>query len=380
MDRKATITIARVALAEALNAVGKASAERTTLPILASVLLFNQEFRLKVSATDLEVGLTAWENLESYDGSFQMALPAKTLTDMVNTLTDSNVELQADYVKMQVVLKSGGFKATIKGLDAQEFPPMPEFDGSGDLVGFDLKAFKQDIASVIYCASKDDSRPVLKGVMIDLGYADGFGIIMAATDGFRLVELKRPTDAGKRINRRAVIIPADSFRDFARIAKSGEVELQIIGVNHVIIRAGNIELVSQLIDGNFPDYRQIVPKKFTITSQVDRSELIQACRQASVIARDGNSSVRLCVQPSQIGVVAQAEQTGALETNVTANTVFDGGENLDITFNVNFLREALESMTTKNVFLRINAVNTPMMITPEGDEDYTCVLMPLYVG
>ena len=209
-------------------------------------------------------------------------------------------------------------------------------------------------------------------------------ITMASTDGFRIsvrrVALEEP--ARKPMN---MIIPARALNELARIASDGEKSLSMIipgGRGQVVFRMNSVELVSQLIDGNFPDYKVIIPRSFKSHTILSTDAFLKACRQAEIIARNGNNVVRLSLQPNtdrpgQVDVSAQSEETGSNETVIDATI---DGPGMVVAFNVRYLREVLEVIKTPNVVLESNDHKSPARVLPVGDESFQHVIMPMFLG
>ncbi|HZW03531.1 MAG TPA: DNA polymerase III subunit beta, partial [Anaerolineaceae bacterium] len=251
-----------------------------------------------------------------------------------------------------------------------------------DGIEFKVADFKEMVQQVAFAASTDEARPVLQGVMMNVTDAD---VTLAATDGFRISVRKSPLSAplGRTM---AIIVPARALTELARIATDPEacVTMHIPqGRGQVIFHLKEAELVSQLIDGNFPDYKAIIPRTLKTHTVLSTPAFLNACKQAEIIAREGNNVVRLNIQPQgsdMPGVVeinATSEETGTNEVKVDANI---DGPALLIAFNVRYLREVLDVIKTPSVALETNANNTPALIKPIGEEEFTHVIMPMHLG
>jgi DNA polymerase III subunit beta len=371
------VTVQKEAFADSLAMVGRAVGSHSHLPILANVLLASDEGQLRLSATDLIVGITVWMDA-NMDGSLALTLPARTLTDVVNALSESEVQFSVNG-KPEAALKSGCFKGVVKGNEASEFPSIPVFDVSQGIY-FDASTLKEMIQSVAFAASVDDSRPVLAGVLLML---DEQTLAMAATDGFRLAV--RKTDLPARVGKKQVIVPAAALKELARIlgsTKCARVTLYMPPSGaQVVLRCENVQLVSQLIDGRFPDYQVIVPKSYKTRTVVARTELLKACKQAGIMARAGSNVVRFQLKPGsentgKVIVLAEADETG--ESEIELDATVEGPE-LEIAFNVKFLQDALEAIETKTIVMETSTHKTPAVIHPAGEENYTYVLMPMHI-
>ncbi len=375
------VTVLQENLARGLGIVSRAVSPRSTLPVLANVLLASDEGRMRLSATNLELGITAWIPAKiTEEGS--TTVPARTFSDLVNTLPGDQVELNLDSETQTLHVKSGASNNDVKGIDAQEFPPLtvPDMEGA---IQFNVADFKEMVHQVVFAASSDEARPVLMGVLVTV---TGDQIVMASADGFRL-SVRKATLSAPAAEPIHAIIPARALSELARIAGDGNEMLSMVvpkGRGQVIFRVKDAELVSQLIDGTFPDYEQIIPRSYKSRTLVSTATLLKACKQAEIFAREGTNVVRLDIktadgemEPSEVEISAQSEETGSNETIVEATV---DGIGLLIAFNVKFLREVLEIVKSPNVAIETSAPNAPGVIRPVGDEDFTHVIMPMHLG
>ncbi|HET9590471.1 MAG TPA: DNA polymerase III subunit beta [Anaerolineales bacterium] len=375
------VTVLQENLARGLGIVSKAVSPRSTLPVLANVLIASDEGRLRLSATNLEMGITCWvpARIEE-EGS--TTVPARTFSDLVSTLPSDQVLLKLDPSTQTLNVRGGTSTNDIKCIDAQEFPPLPvpDFEGA---VQINVGDFREMIHQVAFAASADEARPVLMGVLVQV---DKDKLTMAAADGFRLsvrkAVLSSPSPAPI-----SAIVPAQALKELARVATDSEEPIYMVlpkGRGQVIFRVKDVEVVSQLIDGTFPDYQQIIPRSYKSRTLVSTSSLLKACKQAEIFAREGSNVARFNIktaqgdmQPSEVEISATSEETGKNETIVEA-TVDGGG--LLIAFNVKFLREALEVIRTPNVALETSAPNAPGVVRPVGDDQFLHVIMPMHLG
>jgi DNA polymerase-3 subunit beta len=289
--------------------------------------------------------------------------------------------------KPEAFLKCGSYKGVVKGVEASEFPAIPVFDFS-DGISLEATILREMILKTAFAASMDDSRPVLTGVLLNI---DGKSISMVATDGFRLAICKAelPVALGKK----QLIIPASTLKEVVRIlgaTKASQITLCLPATgSQVAIRCENVQIVSQLIDGNFPDYQKIIPKGYKTRTVISAFDLLKACKQAGIIAREGSNIVRFHLKPGidQAGKVqlqSESYETGASEIELDATVE---GQELEIAFNVKFLQDGLEAISSKKVVIEINAHNTPAIIRPVDreasplgeEEDFLYVLMPMHI-
>ncbi len=375
------VTVLQENLARGLGVVAKAVSPRSTLPVLANILIASDEGRLRLSATNLEMGITCWipARIEE-EGS--TTVPARTFSDLVSTLPSDQVLLKLDPQTQTLNVRGGTSTNDIKCIDSQEFPPLPvpDFEGAVQINSGD---FREMIHQVVFAASSDEARPVLMGVLVQV---DKDKLTMAAADGFRLSVRKAVLSTPSTVPVSS-IVPAHALKELARVANDAEEPIYMVlpkGRGQVVFRVKDVEIVSQLIDGTFPDYQQIIPRSYKSRTLVSTSSLLKACKQAEIFAREGSNVARFNIktaqgemQPSEVEISATSEETGKNETIVEA-TVDGGG--LLIAFNVKFLREALEVIRTPNVALETSAPNAPGVVKPVGDDQFLHVIMPMHLG
>ncbi|MFW5714631.1 MAG: DNA polymerase III subunit beta, partial [Brevefilum sp.] len=337
--------------------------------------------RLRLSATNLELGITSWIGAR-IEGEGAITVPARTFTDLIGNLPNENVTLTLDNSTQTLNVRCGTSETNIKGIDAEEFPPIPEPDLE-EGVPLNITNFKEMVQQVAFAASTDEARPILTGVLLKL---DDEKITMAATDGFRISirEDAIPNPITKPVE---AIIPARALVELARILGGSDDTLIMTfppDRGQVIFHMDNLELASQLIEGSFPDFRAIIPQNFKTHTLLSTNGLLKACKQAEIIAREGTNVARLNIIPETdeaaqgtLEISAHSEQTGSSEVMVDASV---DGVPLLVAFNVRFLREVLEVIKSDNVWLETNAANTPGLIHPQGDEHFKHIIMPMHIG
>jgi DNA polymerase-3 subunit beta len=359
--------------------VSRAVSPRSTLPVLGNILVATDEGRVRLSATNLELGISCWIPSQiNEEGS--ITVPARTFVDLLSALPNDTVQMTLNTRTQTLTVTCGSNITDIKGIDATEFPPMPVPD-LADGVSLNLTDFKEMIQQVVFAASGDDARPVLQGVLMTITDET---VTLAATDGFR-ISVRKALLANPVRQAVSVIIPGRALSELARIATDGEQTLTMnipAGRGQVVFRLKDAELVSQLIDGNFPDYKAIIPRSSKTHTILSVPGFLKACKQAEIIAREGNNVVRLNIlpqgdTPGVVEISAQSEETGTSDVKVDANI---DGPSLLIAFNVKYLREVLDVLKTPSVALETNQNNTPATLRPIGDDDYVHVIMPMHLG
>ena len=373
------LTVSQAQLAHGLGIVSRAVSPRSTLPVLNNILIATDEGRLRLSATNLELGITCWIGAQ-IDEEGSVTIPARIFNDLVSTLPGDKVNLTLTTRTQSLNIHCGTSNFDIKGIDANEFPPMPTPDLATG-VELNVSDFKEMIQQVGFAASTDEARPVLQGVLMEINENQ---LSLAATDGFR-ISMRTAEISSSVAHPVKVIIPARSLSELARIAVNGSETVTMVvppDRGQAIFHLKDAELATQLIEGTFPDYRAIVPPNFKTRMVISTNEFLKACRQAEIIAREGNYVIRLNMQPQEGGPGAvefttQSEEMGSGEVVVDANIE---GPELLIAFNVRYLSEVLEVIGTPNAVLETNQNNTPGMISPVGDESFKHVVMPMHLG
>jgi DNA polymerase-3 subunit beta len=374
------VTILQESLARGLSIVSRAVSPRSTLPVLSNVLVATDEGRLRLSATNLELGITCWIGAKiEEEGS--TTVPARTFADLIGTLPQEQVALHLNASTQALNVHCGASNTDIKCIDAQEFPPLPVPDMDGAIL-LNVADFKDMISQVVFAASVDEARPVLMGVLVTV---EKDTITMAAADGFRL-SVRKGTLSQPASQPVTAIIPARALGELARVASDGNEMISMVmpkGRGQVVFRMKEVEVVSQLIDGTFPDYQQIIPRSYKSRTILSTPALLKACKQAEIFAREGSNVARLNIksagdlEPGSVEISAQSEETGSNETVVAATI---DGIGLLIAFNVKYMREVLEVVKSPNVALETSAPNAPGVVRPVGDDNFLHVIMPMHLG
>ncbi|MCX6036250.1 MAG: DNA polymerase III subunit beta [Chloroflexi bacterium] len=278
-------------------------------------------------------------------------------------------------------VRCGASNTDIKCIDAQEFPPLPIPDMEGAIL-LNVADFKDMISQVVFAASVDEARPVLMGVLVTV---EMDAITMASADGFRL-SVRKGTLSQPAVQPFTAIIPARALGELGRVAGDGNEMISMVmpkGRGQVVFRLKEVEVVSQLIDGTFPDYQQIIPRSYKSRTILSTQALLKACKQAEIFAREGSNVARFNIkssgelEPGSVEISAQSEETGSNETVVAATI---DGVGLLIAFNVKYLREMLEVVKSPNVALETSAANAPGVVRPVGDDNFLHVIMPMHLG
>lgn len=378
------VSVLQENLAHGLSIVSRAISPRTTLPVLGNVLVATDEGRLRLSATNLELGITCWIGAKiEEEGS--TTVPARTFNELVNTLPAQTIEMALNLRTQTLNVRCGSSDTNLKCIDAQEFPPMPALDWE-DGIELNVTDFKEMIQQVAFAASKDEARPVLTGVQMTLR---GRQITLAAADGFRL-SLRRGELSREVAAPLSAIIPARALVELARIVSDSNQSLTMLlppGRGQIVFRTRDLELVSQLIDGTYPELEQLIPTRYNTRMVLPTQEFLKACKRVEIFAREGSNIARLNItsggdlQPGMVEISGQSEETGSNENRIDATV--EGQPQL-IAFNVSFLREVLDVLKTPSVALETTSDKAPGVIRAVGDEklaaSFVHVVMPMHLG
>ena len=385
------ISCAQDHLSRGLAIVSRAVGGRTTLPVLNNVLLAGDGERLKLAATNLEIGITTWV-AGRVEAEGQLTVPARLLTDFVNSLPAGQpVALDANQRSNSLHLQCARYQANIKGIDAEEFPPIPAADDR-PTIKVSASLLKEMISQVAFSAARDESRPTLTGVNLRV---DDARLVMAAADGFRLS--KREAELSKGLPEKLdIIIPARSLTELARLLGDGDEDVEVTVTpnrSQVLFKVrsepggqsgpGEVNLVSRLLEGQFPDLERVIPKTHTTRVVAKRTEFITATRIASLFARDAANVVRLDLAPGEEGGLTPGRVAiSAVAAEVGDNHgEFDAtveGEGTHISFSSEYLADVLGVLPNEEIALEITGPLSPALVRGIGLADYTHVIMPMH--
>ena len=374
------ISVLQENLSYGLAIVSRAVSNRSVLPVLSNILLVAENDRLRLAATDLEIGVTCTVGAQIHQAG-ATTVPARTFTDLVSTLSDTRIDLELNESTDTLEVSNEASQARLQCIRPDEFPPLhaPESQGLR-LLGADLK---EAILQVAFAAASADARPVLTGVLFLLEPAHN-KLTLVAVDGFRLAKRVLTVEATQGIALFKIIIPSRGLRELTRIIRGNEiVELQFSS-NQVIFRLPEIEWLSLTLEGQFPDYEQIIPPAHQTRATLLTVDLLKACQQAEIFAREDSNITRLEVKPqgesgpAWVAVTGSCDETGSNQTVVAAQV---SGEPLLTAYNARFLQEALQAIKSPSVVLETQAATSPAVIRPvAGQDDYVQIIMPMHTG
>jgi len=377
------VSVLQENLAKGLSIVGRAVASRSTLPVLNNILIETDNSQLKLSAMDMEIAINCWVGAMVEDEG-QITVPARLLSDFVNSLPNDRIDMELQTRTQTLHLHCARYEANIKGIDATEFPIIPTYQGDLDAPSVEVEPGKlrSMIDQVAFAASKDDSRPTFTGVFTRL---EGDRLTMAATDGFRLAVrstiLEEPVAASL-----GVIIPARALSELSRIISAVDLGqedgVEVIFTearNQVMFHLPGVDLVSQLIEANFPDYKKIIPSSYNTRAILDTGEFLNAMKVAYLFARDAAGSVKVSLEPGEPGKVVLIATSAELGDNVSEINAMIEGEAITATFNAKYMIEVLSVIDTPQVAFEAISATRPGVFRPvgAGEEEYVHVIMPM---
>jgi DNA polymerase-3 subunit beta len=360
------LRVSQDALVEKLALVARAVSTRTAVLVLGGVRLRVDHGRLELAATDMELSLRA--TLEAdVDGDGEAVVPGRLLLDIVRSLpasTEISIEQRSD--ESVVLLEAGSASYRLHTYSSEDFPRLPDVE-SVQLHQVDREALLETIGRVGRSASRDESRPVLTGILVQFQPGK---LVMAATDSYRLAVKETPLQS--TLTDLEAIIPARALQELARIA-AGADEMQLgVHENHVVFGIDGAWLTTRRIDGQFPNYRQLLPEQFEHELQLPREELLDVVRRVALMAQR-NSPLRLRFADGELTVSAQTQDVGEARESIAAPFAADP---MEIGFNADFLREGLESVDSPTVRVKLISPLRPAVLEGESD-DYTYLIMPI---
>ncbi len=354
--------------AKVLNQVGRIVSNRTTLPVLGNVLIEAKEGKLSISATDLEVAITT-KMVGKVESDGIVTIPARLLSDFVLNNNDENISISLKDLTLS--LKSKKYRANIKGINAEEFPTVPARPKS-KFLSIKASELANALRRVTLAAANDETRPVLAGVYMKFS---GKTLTLAATDSYRLAEKK--IEITDNTEEKEIIVPSRTLNEVLRIASGydGEAEVEItLDENQVFFVLGEIQIVSRLIEGSFPNYEQIIPKTSSISSVSNLLETLSAIKMSALFAKEIANNIKVKVSSSGLTIRSAQEQVGDTQSTVEAKTT--GGE-VEVAFNARYLIDVLGVLNGSEVKMEFNDDSSPCVITSKDNKDYVYLVMPL---
>lgn len=352
-------------LNKALTNVARVATTRNTLPILANVLIKTTGNRVNVSATNLNIAISQFIGSKVKDKG-GITVPARLTQEFVANLPEGTIDLSLEDTKLHIEMEQ--YKSTINGTSPDDFPVMPTIE-NGKQWKIPAKTLKEALTQVVGAASSDDARPVLTGVYL---YTDNKNLVAVATDSYRLAEKK----IAKISEDISLLIPAQSIQELLRLIGDFNEDIEVKNnEQQVLFKVGDIELTTRLIEGKYPEYQKLIPKKFATTAKLDKSDFMNITKVSSLFARESAGSVTVEADETakQVGIRSIASQIG--ENSATAKSEVAGTGN--ITLNSRYILDALNVTEGQSTSVNFNGKLEPCVIKSKEDPDYTHVIMPL---
>lgn len=359
-------------LARGLQVVSRAVSSRSTLPVLANVLLRTEDAGLKLTATNLEIGITSWV-AGKIDTEGSLTVPARLFNDLVGGLpAGERIELESDGANT-LRIKAGRYQTQLRGIEAEEFPVIPS-PGERPTTRVSQRELRRALSEVVFAAATDEARPILTGVLTRLS---GDRLTLAAADNYRIAVRGLPIL--DPVEDTSLVVPARSYAELMRVLTDSDDPVDIMlasSKSQVLFHVGDVDIVSRLIDGQFPNYQQVLPTSHTTRAVVERDDLLKAVRLSAMIASSAANVVRMRLGDEGVDSIniAAAADVGEAQGDVEAAVE---GESVQIAFNARYLQEALQNLDYDQLALEFSGALSPGVIKPTTDDDYVHVIMPV---
>jgi DNA polymerase-3 subunit beta len=359
------ITVGKDELVQALGVVSRAVSTRTSVQILSGILLEAAGGELRLAATDMELSLRATVPAQ-LEGDGSIVLPGKTLVDIARLLPADEVTIEHKPTESVVHVVSGSASYTLHTYNPEDFPRLPDA-AAVQTFAIEREALLETIQRVARAASRDESRPVLTGILVQFGAGK---LVMAATDSYRLAVKETPLESSAP--ELEAIVPSRALQELARIASSGDTVDVGVHENQVVFTVDGVWLTTRRIDGQFPNYRQLLPEQFEHELTLPRTEVLEIVRRASVMIQRA-TPLQMRFAEGELTVIARTHEVG--ESKESMPVAF-AGDTLEIGFNADFLRDGLESVDGDDIRFKLISPLRPAVLQGDGDE-FTYLVMPI---
>lgn len=361
------IEVLQEQLLTGLGVVSRAVATRAQLPVLSHILIEATNEGLTLSATDLEIGIKVKVAAKVSDPG-KVAVPAKMFMEFLSSLNPGKVELASE--KETLVLSAPGYNGKFQTISAEEFPAIAELTGESEICTLESPTLSKAVERVVFASAKDSLRPVLTGVLFEFGKKK---IRLVATDGFRLaVEELQVESRDEQAN---LLVPSRVVMEVVRLATGGSVVVgHLAATNQIYFKVGEIQVVSQLLSGNFPDYGKILPKEFSTEISVSRDELLQAVKATHIFARDNSNMVKWQIEEGKLVLLSSSPERGECRVEVPISLT---GDNLEIIFNAKYVLDFLSIVEGDTLWVGMGTKLSPGMIKDLKRESGQYVVMPI---
>ncbi|NLM42579.1 MAG: DNA polymerase III subunit beta [Clostridiales bacterium] len=351
-------------LLECINIVQKSVPSKTTLPILEGILFQAKNGKLTLISTDLEMGIETTLDVDVIEQG-KTVISAKLIGEIVRKLPDSDVEIETK--DNFVYIKSENSQAKVLSLSAEEFPELPNV-GREQGISLTNSTFKEMIKQTIFAVSNDEIRPILTGVLMEV---DGSTVTMVALDGFRMAV--RVASALNDQNFKAVI-PGKTLLEISKILDESEDPVNIfISRNQILFHIGNTTVVSRLLEGEFINYKQLLPTEYKTKITINKNNFMNACDRAALFARESNNSIKLEIYEDTMSIKSNSEHGDVHEEISISKT----GEDIEIAFNPRYLMDALKVINNDEITVEFTTSVSPSIIKPLKDQEFLYLVLPV---
>ncbi len=350
-----------------LQSVSRSAGVRSQLPVLGNILISATQGRIKLAATNLEIGVVKSIPAEIIEEG-EVTIPAKTLSEVISNLTSEKIEFNSTVD--QLTLTTSSFSSQINGIPAAEFPVIP-LSGT-QVVEINPKILVTSLSQISFAAAVDEGRPILTGILTEIVSKK---LQLVATDGYRLAHKTTTLDHESSFK---ALIPRKTFEEVLRLISEDEVDSVSISLsddqNQIIFSFGNTQLSSRLIEGQFPAWEKIIPTQIQARIVVERGEFLKAVKLASVFARSESNIVRLQNNSQKLTLTSEAKELGNQKKEIEAQIE---GEEITIAFNTKFLQDTLSAFNTSQALIELSGPLSATIIKPMGEEGLEYIVMPV---
>ncbi len=354
-------------LMHVLSAVSRSWGVHSTLPFLGNILLSADKGKLKLSATNLEIGVVKFINAEIIE-SGEVTVPAKTFVEIVANLTGEKLEFVSDGEIIEISTPT--FSSKLNGISATEFPAIP-LSGK-EAVSLEVESLIKSLPQITFAAAADEGRPILTGILTEI---KGKKLQLVATDGYRLAHKIMPVSESASFK---ALVPRKTFEEVLRLLGEEEIDGVKISTspdsNQMIFSFGQTQLSSRLIEGQFPAWEKIIPEKNIARIVIDRAELLKAVKLASVFARSEANVVKLQNKKDKLILSSEAKELGSQKKEIEAQSE---GEEIEIAFNTKFLQDVLSAASSRQIIIELSGNLSAATFKPVGEEDLAYIIMPV---
>ncbi len=361
------IEVLQEQLMEGLSIVSRAVATRAQLPVLSHILIEAKNEGLVLSATDLELGIKVKVSAKVLEEG-RVAVPAKMFGEFLGSLNPGKVSLKLE--KETLILSAPGYSGKFQTISADEFPAIPEITSESQICKIESSVLLKAVERVVFASAKDSLRPVLTGVLWELSKKS---LRLVATDGFRLAVEELPIETSSELA--SLLVPSRAVMEAVRLSSEGEISIgHLAATNQIYFAVRDIQVVSQLLSGNFPDYNKILPKEFSTEITVSKDELLQAVKATHIFARDNSNMVRWQIEEKQLVLLSSSPERGECRVEVPLNL---SGEPLEIIFNAKYVLDYLPLVEGAELIVAMGTKLSPGMFRDAKRKGGQYVVMPI---